>query len=326
MKKRKVRTIIAIVLLVVALTFAGYLLFWQNATQYGLIVLGVILLAFLIWKAFIKTADDKLHAKEQDERKLNDEIDTLRREVNVLSRRLAEKDNTMMNVVEMNPVLHLSTMTVDTFFVRTFQREQDNMTFSGALRTDLCAEYGIRLEEVLFKYDEALNRLYLANFKPGMISYSKKQLRWEISQASRRRKASLLHPHPGSVMDEETEAYAKKMCEEIRSELEQEIDTRRIDELQWMSKPLTQQVIGMLKYVIHLPQVEVVVVEQADETFVDLPTFRQQMTDLLSDDVSFANAVLESHSDVRPTATEVEAEEIEASPLQVVDSSTSTNP
>lgn len=311
MKKRTVRSIVAWVILVLALAFAVYLLFWQNALQYGLIVLGVICIGFLVWKAFVKTGNDKLIAKERKEKELNGEIDTLRREVNSLSRRLAEKDNTKMNVVEMNPVLHIAMMTVDTFFVRTFQRERDRMTFNGALKVDLCAEYGIRLEDVLFKFDEPTNCLYLANFKPGMISYSKKQLHWEIAQASRKRRGSLLNPHPGSVMDETTEAYTKEMCEEIRTELEKEIDTRRVDELEWMSKPLSQQVIGMLKYAIHLPQVEVKVVEQPDDSFVSLPVFQQQMNSLLLDDMAFARTVIErQEAAAKETPVETTAEVI----------------
>lgn len=328
MKKRIVRNIIAYVVLVLALAFAVYLLFWQNAMQYGFIVLGVVFVGFLVWKAFIKTGNDKLIAKERKEKELNTEIDTLRREVNALSRRLAEKDNTKMNVVEMNPVLHIAMMTVDTFFVRTFQRERDKMTFNGALKVDLCAEYGIRLEDVLFKYDESTNRLYLANFRPGMISYSKKQLHWEIAQASRKRRSSILNAHPGSVMDETTEAYTQEMCEEIRSELEKEIDTRQVEELEWMSKPLSQQVIGMLKYAIHLPQVEVKVVEQADDTFVSLPEFQQQMNTLLIDDMNFARNVVErqeSTVEAIPMNTfsedvvETSAEEVEASDAASVD-------
>ena len=293
MKKRIVRNIIAYVVLVLALAFAVYLLFWENALKYGLIVLGIVLIGYLVWKAFIKTSNDELHAKERKEKELNSEIDTLRRKVNALSRRLAEKDQTKMNVVEITPVLHIAIMSVDTFFVRTFQRERDRMTFNGAMRVDLCAEYGIRLEDVLFKFDESTNCLYLANFKPGMISYSKKQLRWEFAQASRKRRGSLFNSRPGSVMDGATEAYVKEMCEEIRTELEREIDTRRVEELEWMSKPLSQQVIGMLKYVIHLPHVEVKVVEQADDTFVTLPEFQQQMNMLLIDDMTFARNVVE---------------------------------
>ena len=318
MKKRIARNIIAYVVLVLALAFAVYLLFWQNAMKYGFIVLGAILIGFLVWKAFIKTGNDKLLAKERKEKELNTEIDTLRREVNALSRRLAEKDNTKMNVVEMNPVLHIAMMTVDTFFVRTFQRERDKMTFNGALKVDLCAEYGIRLEDVLFKFDEPSNRLYLANFKPGMISYSKKQLHWEIAQASRKRRSSLLNAHPGSVMDETTEAYTQEMCEEIRSELEKEIDTRQVEELDWMSKPLSQQVIGMLKYAIHLPQVEVKVVEQADETFVSLPEFQRQMNTLLIDDMAFARTAVERQEAATKTEPVETAPETVAEVVDVV--------
>lgn len=276
-RRRRIRRACAIALLVVLIAFAVWLLFFQNAIQYGVIVLAAILFAFLVWKAFIKSPEDKLNASAKNEVKLKSEIDTLKREVNSLNRLLAEKDQTSMNVVEMSPVLHVALMTLDTSFVRTFQRERDDLTFNGALKVDLCAEYGIRLEDVLFHYDEQRNLLQLAHFRPGMISYSKKQLNWVIAQSTRQRSANLFRRNPRAVLDDATDAYTKEMCEEIRSELEKEIDTRQVQELDWMAEPLKQQVIGMLKYSIHLPQVDVQVVDVPDETFVDLPAFQRQM-------------------------------------------------
>lgn len=111
-----------------------------------------------------------------------------------------------------------------------------------------------------------------------MISYSKKQLNWVIAQSTRQRSANLFRRNPRAVLDDATDAYTKEMCEEIRSELEKEIDTRQVQELDWMAEPLKQQVIGMLKYSIHLPQVDVQVVDVPDETFVDLPAFQRQMS------------------------------------------------
>lgn len=277
-RRRRIRRACAIALLVVLIAFAVWLLFFQNAIQYGVIVLAAILFAFLVWKAFIKSPEDKLNASAKNEVKLKSEIDTLKREVNSLNRLLAEKDQTSMNVVEMSPVLHVALMTLDTSFVRTFQRERDDLTFNGALKVDLCAEYGIRLEDVLFHYDEQRNLLQLAHFRPGMISYSKKQLNWVIAQSTRQRSANLFRRNPRAVLDDATDAYTKEMCEEIRSELEKEIDTRQVQELDWMAEPLKQQVIGMLKYSIHLPQVDVQVVDVPDETFVDLPAFQRQMS------------------------------------------------
>lgn len=277
-RRRRIRRACAIALLVVLIAFAVWLLFFQNAIQYGVIVLAAILFAFLVWKAFIKSPEDKLNASAKNEVKLKSEIDTLKREVNSLNRLLAEKDQTSMNVVEMSPVLHVALMTLDTSFVRTFQRERDDLTFNGALKVDLCAEYGIRLEDVLFHYDEQRNLLQLAHFRPGMISYSKKQLNWVIAQSTRQRSANLFRRNPRAVLDDATDAYTKEMCEEIRSELEKEIDTRQVQELDWMAEPLKQQIIGMLKYSIHLPQVDVQVVDVPDETFVDLPSFQRQMS------------------------------------------------
>ena len=277
-RRRRIRRACAIALLVVLIAFAVWLLFFQNAIQYGVIVLAAILFAFLVWKAFIKSPEDKLNASAKNEVKLKSEIDTLKREVNSLNRLLAEKDQTSMNVVEMSPVLHVALMTLDTSFVRTFQRERDDLTFNGALKVDLCAEYGIRLEDVLFHYDEQRNLLQLAHFRPGMISYSKKQLNWVIAQSTRQRSANLFRRNPRAVLDDATDAYTKEMCEEIRSELEKEIDTRQVQELDWMAEPLKQQVIGMLKYSIHLPQVDVQVVDVPDETFVDRPAFQRQMS------------------------------------------------
>lgn len=92
------------------------LLFVEAAFKYGLILIGAVFLAFLVWKAFIKSGQEDLSRSE--ERRLE-----LESEVNELKHKLEEVTSSPLNVTSMSSVLHLAVLNIDTSFTRTYVRE-----------------------------------------------------------------------------------------------------------------------------------------------------------------------------------------------------------
>ena len=273
--KVKTRLVITIIVAVILALLCLRLLLAEATMKYGLILLGVLALAFLVWKAFIQNGQKELRASEEHSEQLQQQVDELKH-------RLEEMSHSRLNVTGISPILHLSVLQLDTSFTRSYIREdkEHKLTFNGALRTDICAEYGVRLEDVRFKYDDATQTLYLAHFQPGLLSFSKKQMTWDIANSVRERDFFGWIELP-PVDDEEAQSFTTRMKEEIRAEVEKEIDERKIAEFEWLSPLITRQVTDVLKLALNKPDAQVSVLEegQSDENFIDFGNFYQQISD-----------------------------------------------
>ena len=255
-KKVKFRTIMLLTLAVLILAAGVTMLFAASTLKYGLITIGGLVLAFLVWKAFIKNGREELDKAEERNGELEHQVAELRRQ-------LDEIRNSPINVASLTPVLHLAVLNIDTSFTRTYIREDESraLSFQGALRADICAEYGARLEDVRFKYDEASDTLYLAGFRPGIISYSRKRLVWDLARTVRTR--SFLGISLPPVDDKVAEDYTRQMTESIRSEVENEIDERHIQEFKWLEPVVSRQVTDVLRAAVCGPLTKISVLEQA---------------------------------------------------------------
>lgn len=277
----KKRTWIYVAVCIAVAAVCTRLFFYKETMVFGFALLGLAVFAFLVWKAFIKNGREDLRRSERRSKDLEDEIQSLKKQVSGLNRELEEKNRSRLNVVELSPILHLAVMNIDSSFVRTFVREsEDGITFNGALRADICAEYGVKLEDVRFKYDAASNTLMLANFTPGLLSFSKKQLTWEIAKSYRTR--HLLGHEFSAVSDSAADAFTKRQCEELRAGLEREIDERKLAEFNWLSPMISQEVTDMIKMVVGKPGLTIVasempLLEASGEGYVDFASFREQL-------------------------------------------------
>ena len=262
--KMKFRTVAVLIIAILLLAVGVLLLFATSTLKYGVILIGGVLLAFLVWKAFIKNNREELLKSEQLNEQLNHQLTELRRELDTLR-------HSPLNVASLTPVLHLSVLNVDTSFTRTYIREDKDrsLVFSGALRADICAEYGVRLEDVRFKYEPSSDTLYVAGFNPGVISYSRKRLIWDLCHTFRGR--SLLGINLPPVNDKVAEDFTHKMTESIRNEVEAEIDNRRIKEFDWLEPVVSRQIIDVLRVAVCGPKTRINVLEgDAGEGFVGI--------------------------------------------------------
>ncbi len=277
--KVKTRLIIAAVVAGILAVVGIWLLFVQNAFKYGLILLGIVAVAFLVWKAFIQNSQKELERSEKRTAELEALMADLRRQLDELA-------HSPLHVTSLTPVLHLSVLNIDTSFTRTYERQdkERGLTFKGALRADICAEYGIRLEEVRFRYDSESDTLWLADFRPGLLSFSKKQLQWDLAVALRNR--SVLGFQLPPVDDKAAEEFTKDMKEHIREEVEKEIDQRRIAEFEWLAPIVSRQVTDALRVSLGHPGAKVNVLEQPVESpaFLPLDLFQKKMLNLHDSD------------------------------------------
>lgn len=276
--KKGIKKYIFITLAVIIALFALRMVFYRETLWIGLFLLLAIVIGFLVWKAFIQNGREDLRRSERKGKALEEEVGSLKRQIAGLYRELEEKGRSPLNVVELSPILHLAVMNIDSSFVRTYIREdeEEGLTFNGALRADICAEYGIKLEDVGFRYDADTNTLFLANFQPGLISFSKKQLNWEIANSFASR--TFFGRHFSSASNPAAKAYTARMCRELRDDLEKEIDERKISEFAWLSPMISQQVTDMLKVLVGRPGMSIVTMEGRPEgDFLSFPEFRKQL-------------------------------------------------
>ncbi|MCR4863754.1 MAG: hypothetical protein K5850_01130 [Bacteroidales bacterium] len=250
--KAKTRKILIISGAVVLALIAIRLMFTRNTLPFGAFLLAGIALAYLIWRAFVKNSKEELRQSARRESMLSEQISSLKQTIDLLNRELEEKNNSKINVVGLNPILHLAVLNIDSSFTRPYIRQKDNISFFGALRAEISAEYGIKMEDVLFKYDRDSNSLFLKNFHPGLISYSRKQLNWDFANAYKN--VNIL----GKLVYLPADAYAKTTSDELRRDLEIEIDERKIEEFDWLSPMISSQVCDVLKLMIGKPGVNVI--------------------------------------------------------------------
>lgn len=250
--KAKTRKVLIISGAVVLALIAIRLMFTRNTLPFGAFLLAGIALAYLIWRAFVKNSKEELRQSARRESMLSEQISSLKQTIDLLNRELEEKNNSKINVVGLNPILHLAVLNIDSSFTRPYIRQKDNISFFGALRAEISAEYGIKMEDVLFKYDRDSNSLFLKNFHPGLISYSRKQLNWDFANAYKN--VNIL----GKQVYLPADAYAKTTSDELRRDLEIEIDERKIEEFDWLSPMISSQVCDVLKLMIGKPGVNVI--------------------------------------------------------------------
>ncbi|MCQ2139285.1 MAG: hypothetical protein MJZ09_02805 [Bacteroidales bacterium] len=271
----------AVLLVFVIIALSRYE-FYEATLKYGLIFFGMLFFGYLIWKAFIKNSREDLKRSEKLLKEKEQKEAEMEKTIRDLSRELAENRHSRLNVMELNPILHIAVLNVNTSFTRSYVREEGEMTFNGALRVDINAEYGARLEDARFKYDPISNTLSIADFKPGLISYSKKQLTWDIARSYRSR-PNILGIERADISDQQAELFTNQMCEKLRGELEKEIDDRQVAEFNWLSPMISQQVVDIFKLMIGRETLNIAIEEKYDDTFVDLNTFRAQLAQPLEE-------------------------------------------
>jgi cell division protein FtsL len=239
-KFKKIRFYLISVLLIVA----GLVLLFNKVLVAGLAVIGVAVLLFLLWELFLKEKEKQIDA-------LNHEIQRMKAENSTLKEDIAELSNRKLNISEINNILDLGLIEVDTSFKRTVNREMKEgdktILFIGVLHVDFIAKYGVDFRKLMYKIDENRREICIANANPQFLSFSKRNCVWEIAEILQYNQPFFGPKHWKT--NTKLDKLANKIKEEIRMKTERETENGP-GELDWIFRPLRKHVETAISLIV----------------------------------------------------------------------------
>lgn len=210
----------------------------------GLVILGIGALIFSLWEFLLKEKESKIDALSSEIQRMKIENQSLRQDVDELS-------NRKLNITEINDILDLGLIEVDTSFKRTvnksFRVDDKHVQFIGVLNVEFVAKYGVDIRKLKYKIDEERQEISIANANPQFLSFSKRNCVWEISEILEYNKpffgAKRWNTNP------KLDKLAAQIKEEIRMKTEKETENGPA-ELNWVIWPLRKHVEMALELIL----------------------------------------------------------------------------
>jgi len=260
---------IKVYLTLIAIIAVAVLLIISDFLKYGLIVLGAGMLFIWAWDTFVKKKEDEISKLNEDlksskaqEKRLENEVNTLRHQ--------------KLNVVNIQSILDLGLMEIDTNFTRTwnekFTHENKSVHFIGALQVKVIAKYGIDLKELRIKFDANSNTIYVANVNPKFISFNDLEYHWKIAEIMEYQQPffGANHWRKSSSLQE----LGVQIQENFRTKTHQEVKNGP-EELSWITTPVKKQIANTLEIFLGAPNRTIEIVDAYDESFQLLENYSQ---------------------------------------------------
>ncbi len=229
---------------VVLVVLSAILLLFNKAVVTGLIVLGTGVILVSFWELFLKEKENKID-------QLSREIQLMKEENQNLKQTVDELSNRRLNITEVNEILDLGLIEVDTSFKRTVNKalkEGDrNVQFIGVLRVDFTAKYGIDFRKLKYRIDEERHEISIANANPQFLSFSKRNCIWEIAEILQYNEPFFGANHWKT--NPKLDKLANQIKEEIRAGTERETENGP-EELDWVIRPLRKHVETALELIL----------------------------------------------------------------------------
>lgn len=255
---KRFKNYIYITLLVIA---AG-ILFFNEMALYGLIILGVGLLAYILWQQILRNKESTIES-------LRKRLETNQSELHEIKEELEELRNRRLKISDIKNILDLGLMEINTNFTRTwnkqFSHNKQEVHFIGALRVDIVAKFGINLQELRFKFLPELNELLVANVNPKFLSFSDLDYTWEISELLEYKKPYLGANHWKKT--EKLQSLGQSIKEDLQNRIHQEVKNGP-EELEWVLKPLKKQIKNTLHILLGGNERKILIVSDYDDSFV----------------------------------------------------------
>ncbi len=271
MKRIKIYLYIAFIILL-----AGVLIFNKMAI-YGLIVLAVGALLYILWQQILRNKEDTIQS-------LRSKLETNQSEMNNIKEELNELRNRKLKISDIKSILDLGLMEVNTNFTRTWNKQfthnKHEVHFIGALRVNIIAKFGIDLQELRFKYIKDLNELHVANVNPKFLSFSDLDYSWEIAELLEYKK-----PYLGSNHWKKTEKLqhlGQSVKEELQNRIHQEVKNGP-EELEWMLIPLQKQIKNTIHLLLGSNERKIIMVNEYDDTFLPPESIPEALADTAPD-------------------------------------------
>ncbi len=255
---------IKIYLTLIVIIAIAILLILNKFLAYGIILLGAAALGIWFWHLFIRS-------KESEIADLQKKLDNFNTKFTELEEENKELRSRKLNISEINNILDLGLIEVDTNFTRTINKEltkeEKNVKFLGAMRVDLKAKYGVNLKEIRFKYDEEQNEIRIANAKPKFLSFGSRKITWPIEEILELKKPWFGTNHWGT--HPELDKIAGQIKEEYRVKIEEESDNGP-EELEWILQPLEKQIEKAIHLMLRNFNGKIEMVDDYNDTYRSL--------------------------------------------------------
>lgn len=237
---------------------------------YGLIILGVGLIAVAAWQLLMKQKDDEIY-------RLKTILKETNRNATALESENTELRNRKLNISEIKTVLDLGLMEVNTNFTRIWNEqsthEDKQVQFIGALQVKIIAKYGLDLRDLRVKFNEDENEIVVANIAPKFLSFNDLNYEWKIAEVMEYRvpiigdKYWRLSDDMEGLNSELKEKYQKRIHEEVKN---------GPAEMEWVLDPLKKQVGGALEMLFDAKGRKIKIVDKFDDSFKALKEYTEE--------------------------------------------------
>lgn len=224
------RKILRIVIAVAVVLLSLFLILFLNKTEYGLILMLVLVIGYLIWKAFIQRREEA----EETLLLANSEKD---KEIENLRRQLENERQSTLNITDVRNVCKYINQEVEFLFYRPVIRSEEydgnGYTFKGVAEIKGKAFFGIDFDKLKYKIES------------GVLYVGQEQSAWAISceftptwlfrvflKDSKVVDRFLFgKKHEGAKEDDYSIRRLPEISTELMSSIQRDISQRRIAEL-----------------------------------------------------------------------------------------------
>ncbi len=224
--------------------FVGALLLFNDIFAIGIVILGLAGFLFFLWAFMLKDKTKLIDSLKEEIKKVRSEKKSMEQELEDYSKR-------KLNISEVNTVLELGLIEVDTSFKRTvnkqFMVKDRKVQFIGVLHVDFIAKYGVDFRKLMYKINEEQKEISIANAEPEFLSFSKRNIKWEITEI-----LEFNTPFMGSGhwrTNPKLDSIANEIKEETRILVEKETENGP-GELKWVVGSLRKHVERALELII----------------------------------------------------------------------------
>ena len=256
-------------LTLIAIITVAVLFLINHFIAYAVVTIVFAMIIYILWNLFLRNKESEIRQLKKTVEKTGKDIDYLQVENEELRHR-------KLNVTDINHIIELSLVEINTSFTRTYNEEieTDNkkIKFIGALKVQIKAKYGIDLKEMKLFFPKNENVVKVANVTPKFLSFSSRRFKWEISEMLEYKEKVFGSDHWRST--KASENITKDIMEKKRQSLEEEIENSP-EELAWIMEPLQKQIITSLEMILETSGRKVEIVDNFDKKYLSLEELNQ---------------------------------------------------
>lgn len=226
----RTRNIFRIAITVGVALLSLFLVLFVNKIEYGLILMLVLVIGYLVWKAFIQ------HSEEAEKILLlaNSEKD---KEIQNLKKQLESEKQTTLNITEVKNICKIINQEVHFSFLRhvthTEEYDGDNYTFNGVIEIEGKALFGIDFDKLKYKIESGV--LYVGQEQSNYAISCEFTPTWLFSVFLKDRKTVdrflFGKKHEGAKENDYSIRRLPEISTELMSSIQKDISQRRIAEL-----------------------------------------------------------------------------------------------